>query len=59
MKAYTDDYEGDHYVPRRGLAEARQFETDRQWLHLFDTVATDLKMIFEATEAWLRLVIIC
>jgi diketogulonate reductase-like aldo/keto reductase len=50
IKNASDDFEGDHYVPKVGEFEAQQFETDRKWAKLFSEVAEDMKEIFEATE---------
>eukprot|EP00747_Dinoflagellata_sp_TGD_P074290 gnl/TRDRNA2_/TRDRNA2_158264_c1_seq1.p1 gnl/TRDRNA2_/TRDRNA2_158264_c1~~gnl/TRDRNA2_/TRDRNA2_158264_c1_seq1.p1 ORF type:complete len:1385 (-),score=263.03 gnl/TRDRNA2_/TRDRNA2_158264_c1_seq1:30-3692(-) len=54
LKSATDDYEGDHYVPKKGVAESKQFETDRKWAAVWDEVAPDMKRIFEATEETYR-----
>eukprot|EP00928_Gymnodinium_smaydae_P085962 TRINITY_DN6971_c0_g1_i2.p1 TRINITY_DN6971_c0_g1~~TRINITY_DN6971_c0_g1_i2.p1 ORF type:complete len:1461 (+),score=315.10 TRINITY_DN6971_c0_g1_i2:205-4587(+) len=50
MKSVTDDYEGDHYVPKRGLAQAKQFELEQKWCRVFREVATDMQAIYENTE---------
>lgn len=52
-EAARDDYEGDHYVPKHGLEQAKQFEIDRQgghWELVFDEVAPDMQRIYESTS---------
>eukprot|EP00927_Polykrikos_kofoidii_P027458 TRINITY_DN24147_c0_g1_i1.p1 TRINITY_DN24147_c0_g1~~TRINITY_DN24147_c0_g1_i1.p1 ORF type:complete len:1345 (+),score=220.93 TRINITY_DN24147_c0_g1_i1:54-4088(+) len=50
MKVVTDDYEGDHYVPKVGLIKAQQFEDDKKWSGIFAEVSDDMHRIYEATE---------
>jgi diketogulonate reductase-like aldo/keto reductase/PAS domain-containing protein len=50
IKHTSDDFEGDHYVPKLGLAEAQRFESDKKWSRVFAEVAEDMQEIFEATE---------
>merc|ERR1719171_1505309 len=50
MNEVTDDYVGDHHVPKKGLAAAKQFQDDQRWEGLFAEIAADMKQILDATE---------
>eukprot|EP00928_Gymnodinium_smaydae_P085688 TRINITY_DN6924_c4_g1_i1.p1 TRINITY_DN6924_c4_g1~~TRINITY_DN6924_c4_g1_i1.p1 ORF type:complete len:1706 (+),score=369.34 TRINITY_DN6924_c4_g1_i1:174-5120(+) len=50
MKTMKCEYEGDHYVPKTGMTEVRQFEQDSRWDRILKEAAPDMRNIWKTTE---------